>query len=295
MNNNKSLQLTILSTPGFLLGLALLLLNDFYLKQAYGNLLTGKLSDFAGLFTFSLFLAVLLPNRVLLAHLVVAATFIWWKSPLSDGFIHAWNSLGWISFMRTVDYSDYVALIVLPLSYAYFTIAATASHSTNHKFRQAAGYFVILISVFAFTATSTTTSRTLTLPEAYSVQESRVEIEGILLKDARIKNLVPRVERKAFVNNAHVRLDKDIYFFDFDIDEPTCDSPVTKVSMLIREEKDHTELHAVTIRFDCEAYGSAENINSLQRTYLERSRSLFRSHVLGKLTPAKTNDKTPSP
>ena len=45
----------IFTSYGFNITLAILLLNDFILKDLYGNWLTGKLSDFAGLFVFSLF------------------------------------------------------------------------------------------------------------------------------------------------------------------------------------------------------------------------------------------------
>ena len=44
----------ILGSPGFLIGLSLLLTNDFVLKEQFHNGFTGKLSDFAGLFVFSI-------------------------------------------------------------------------------------------------------------------------------------------------------------------------------------------------------------------------------------------------
>ncbi|MCP4580716.1 MAG: hypothetical protein GY839_03815 [candidate division Zixibacteria bacterium] len=45
----------MLFNPIFLLALALLLLNDHLLKAAYPGWLTGKLSDFAGLFVMAVF------------------------------------------------------------------------------------------------------------------------------------------------------------------------------------------------------------------------------------------------
>lgn len=39
-------QAGLLLSPTFLVPLSLLLLNDLYLKAAFGNALTGKLSDF---------------------------------------------------------------------------------------------------------------------------------------------------------------------------------------------------------------------------------------------------------
>ena len=45
----------ILISPGFVISLFLLLINDFYLKPELDSSFTGKLSDFAGLFVFTLF------------------------------------------------------------------------------------------------------------------------------------------------------------------------------------------------------------------------------------------------
>ena len=53
------LALTALGHPLSLGAVALLLLNDHVLKQAFPSILTGKLSDFAGLFFFPFLLAVL--------------------------------------------------------------------------------------------------------------------------------------------------------------------------------------------------------------------------------------------
>ena len=50
----------ILLSPGFIIATVLLVVNDFFLKPVYHNWLTGKLSDFAGLFMFSLFLTMFL-------------------------------------------------------------------------------------------------------------------------------------------------------------------------------------------------------------------------------------------
>lgn len=46
----------ILASPGFLISLSLLLCNDFVLKPTFSNQFTGKLSDFAGLFAFTVVL-----------------------------------------------------------------------------------------------------------------------------------------------------------------------------------------------------------------------------------------------
>lgn len=44
-----------LASPAFVASVLLLLINDFVLKPQIGNAVTGKLSDFAGLFAFPFF------------------------------------------------------------------------------------------------------------------------------------------------------------------------------------------------------------------------------------------------
>jgi len=103
----------------FVASLALLALNDWVLKDAWHNALTGKLSDFAGVALFSLFWIAFFPSRARAVLIATAIIFAWWKSPLSQAFIELWN--GWmpLRIARTVDYGDLAALIVLPVVAAY--------------------------------------------------------------------------------------------------------------------------------------------------------------------------------
>ncbi len=66
----------------FIIGLGILILNDFYLKYEYGNFLTGKLSDFAGLLIFPMFVAALFPRMSRSIATVTAIGFVIWKLPL---------------------------------------------------------------------------------------------------------------------------------------------------------------------------------------------------------------------
>jgi len=141
-------QLHLLVSPGFLGCLFVLLLNDFVLKQQIHNGLTGKLSDFAGLFVFPLFLTALFPKLRSYVYFLVAFTFIFWKSSYSQPVIDSWNNLSFFAIGRTVDSGDLFALLVLPFSYTYSRISSRALRS------RAVIYFVAIISVFAFTATS---------------------------------------------------------------------------------------------------------------------------------------------
>jgi len=126
----------------------LLLLNDLFLKQQFHNIFTGKLSDFSGLFVFALFFIALLPEYKKTIIFITAFLFILWKSPVSEGFIQWWNCLSPLTINRTVDFSDLIALLVLPLVW----------YVSGREYRLVPNRFAIsiigIITVFAFAATS---------------------------------------------------------------------------------------------------------------------------------------------
>jgi tetratricopeptide (TPR) repeat protein len=139
-----------LLTPIYLGTVAILVVNDHVLKQAFPGVVTGKLSDFAGLFAFAVFFSVAIRRHVPAIHVAIAVAFAAWKSPLSDPAIEAWNATMPFRIARAVDYSDLLGLSVLPLSLAYlrrrwWSIAPGAARAAA----------VAMISLVAFTATST--------------------------------------------------------------------------------------------------------------------------------------------
>ncbi|SEN58279.1 hypothetical protein SAMN05192574_103593 [Mucilaginibacter gossypiicola] len=101
----------------FIPGLLLLALNDHYLKQHFTSWLTGKVSDFTGLLIFPMFLLFLFPRLSKWSVIVTGLFFVFWKTPFSAAFIQFYNKIALIPITRTVDYSDYIALLVLPLSW----------------------------------------------------------------------------------------------------------------------------------------------------------------------------------
>jgi hypothetical protein len=103
----------------FLLSLGLLIANDTCLKSAWPGWVTGKLSDFAGMALLGLLLYTMFPRRTWSISLGLAAGFLYWKSEASDALIAAFNTLGWWNAGRTVDYSDMIALTVLPFCWAW--------------------------------------------------------------------------------------------------------------------------------------------------------------------------------
>ena len=143
----------ILTSLPFLIGLSLLLANDFYFKPVFHNEVTGKLSDFSGLFVFALFWIALFPQFAGRLFLIIGIAFVFWKSAYSQPVLDAWNALGMLNLDKTVDFSDLAALSVLPFAYHY------ANRAIPMQFpRRWAVCSIALISVFAFTATSYRTS-----------------------------------------------------------------------------------------------------------------------------------------
>jgi hypothetical protein len=103
----------------FIPGLLLLLLNDHFLKWAFSNWITGKISDFVGLLIFPMFLQFLFPRLSRFAVSLTGLMFIFWKLPISEPLITLYNKVAFIAISRTVDYSDFIALSILPLA-SYF-------------------------------------------------------------------------------------------------------------------------------------------------------------------------------
>ena len=95
------------------------MINDLYLKYEYHNYLTGKLSDFAGLFAFAYFFSCFFPKKVKSIYALSGFLFVFWKSEFSQPIFDFAHSYG-IGIDRTIDYSDLIALFILPISYNYW-------------------------------------------------------------------------------------------------------------------------------------------------------------------------------
>ena len=95
---------------------AILVANDLFLKHQYPGFLTGKLSDFFGIAAFYWCIRILLPCRPAFVQFAVVILFLFWKSPFSQGLIDGWRELTGIRYARVVDYSDLLALSVLPFT-----------------------------------------------------------------------------------------------------------------------------------------------------------------------------------
>lgn len=145
----------LLTSPAFLLALGLLVLNDWGLKPFFGNWLTGKLSDFSGLFAFALFWTALLPRRRTPVFVLTAVGILIWKSPLSEAPLAWWNALGVWPLTRVVDYTDWIALAALiPAHRLAHSSTRAESCRTLRLWRQAGAVTAAGFAIVVFSATS---------------------------------------------------------------------------------------------------------------------------------------------
>jgi len=133
----------------FLASIFILLINDFYLKYEYHNYLTGKLSDFAGLFAFPYFFSCLFPKRIKPIYILSGILFVFWKSEFSQPIFDFAHSYG-IGIDRTVDYTDLISLLILPISYKYWKLDFQQIIQSNKILKSS----IIGVCFFAFIATS---------------------------------------------------------------------------------------------------------------------------------------------
>lgn len=165
----------LILNPYFIVGLIVLLMNDFYLKYEYGNFITGKLSDFAGLLIFPMFVATIIPRLNKSISLLTGLGFILWKLPLFTPVIDFINQYSFVTVYRTIDYSDYIALCILPLSHYLINHQERYSILNFDKIRSYSKYALLGISFFAFCATSVAPLRempqgTIYIGESYKIK-----------------------------------------------------------------------------------------------------------------------------
>ena len=129
----------LLLSPWALVSVAIILINDHVLKDAFGNTLTGKLSDIAGVFLFPLLLLSIL--EVLRRSLVGRAAIAWSISvtgigfaavkmvaPVGDAYEWVIGFLRWAAggfrgdILPILVFRDPSDLLVLPILFASYLV-----------------------------------------------------------------------------------------------------------------------------------------------------------------------------
>jgi hypothetical protein len=135
----------------FLISLVTLLLNDHYLKYAFSNWLTGKLSDVVGIIILPLLLAFIFPKLKKHSVWMSALLFAFWKSPFSQSLIDLYNQVAFIQTSRIVDFTDLCVLLLLPVPYFIIYRIDQLKFLKIHKVNI---LFILLLTVATLMATS---------------------------------------------------------------------------------------------------------------------------------------------
>lgn len=175
--SRRSTAIVTLTSPIFLAAVLLLLLNDWVLKPAVGNWLTGKLSDVAGLGAFAMFWAALFPRQRRLVFVLIGLGFLVWKSPLSEAPLRAWNALGVWKLGRVVDYSDWLVLSVLAPAYWLVRRMDRERPRAGEVARRIRAVAAAATAIVAFSATSVGRP-TPVAGGAYTVRATRDEVRA---------------------------------------------------------------------------------------------------------------------
>lgn len=139
-----------LLSPLFIVCLVLLIVNDFFLKAAFHNMFTGKLSDFCGLFIFPIFWSVVFPKQKLSVFILTGVMFVFWKSEYASGLIEVLNMF---NIQRTIDPTDLIALPVLLLGWFHINNRPQVLPG-NSVLARSASLFIGVVTIFSFFATS---------------------------------------------------------------------------------------------------------------------------------------------
>ncbi len=178
----------------FLASIFLLLFNDLYLKFEYHNYLTGKLSDFVGLFAFPYFFSSFFPKKIKSIYILSGILFALWKSEFSQPIFNFAHSIG-IGINRTIDYSDLIALLVLPISYLYWNSRSKELFKPKRILKP----IIIGISSFAFVATS--------LPKHYERLSMKSEFSTIVNSNKQSARAQLNIYKEGMFNQDNYRIE----------------------------------------------------------------------------------------
>lgn len=281
MNEHLNIaRIKIKATPTFLVSLTLLLLNDFYLKYHYPSVLTGKLSDFAGLFIFPFFFSAFFKKQSRHIYILTGLLFIFWKSSLSQPFIDWLCNLTTLGFYRTVDPTDLIALTVLPFSYFSFQKRTLEQIRTSFSF----SLLVCAVSVFSFCAT--------TLPRQ-GVQADTKSSKIYLLPITKEVLFSKLNAGHGYSDTLQKNLQDSLFYLYFCI--PDFYADVTAISEIISIGKDSVSISLDSIT-KYEITGRLfkgvrqENIDSCKNLKAEQLEKYFEENYLDIISGAKKSD-----
>jgi hypothetical protein len=270
--------------PWFLVGFTLLVINDFVLKVAFGNFLTGKLSDFAGLFVFPFFISAILPARRDLVYVATGILFCAWKSPLSGLLIGFVNGFNVVSIGRTVDYTDLIALTVMPVSLFYFDSRAARPHAVTSHVTSAFAASVAIASVFAFGATTMAGERSVTMDRVYYVRERVADVRSVLEENESIR--LERFEHQTLnlPTNSDGSNNPNTWIVEFHPRQKLCGSSLATFRFVVADDGSRSQIAPTFVHFQCPDEKMQPTVNAATERYEEEFRAIFEREVIQRLT-----------
>jgi hypothetical protein len=263
-------RIRLLTSPVFIAVLGLLLLNDFLLKRLFHNWLTGKLSDFSGLFIFPLLFSVWIPRYKAWIYLSTAAGFMFWKSTYSQPLIDTINTVSAIRISRMAGMTDLIALSVLPVSWRCRPVNLPLRELQVKPMRPILAVAVSALCVFAFAATTTVE------PEQVVVYDKDYQFE---LSREELVDRLSRLSLRSFSVEERVGADKeDGQLYKGRLDKDVCDSAGGRAEMKIYSRGTKSTLRLQTIKYNCSARLQDDATNLLEE---------FESRVTERLRAAK--------
>ncbi|HMV49637.1 MAG TPA: hypothetical protein PLD20_18745 [Blastocatellia bacterium] len=253
----------LLLSPLFTATLFLLLANDFVFKSLFHNWITGKLSDFSGLFTFFLFWIAFFPHRSKVVGGMIAVSFAFWKSAWSKPLIDWVNCFAPYRVGRVTDWGDLLALIVLPGAafYAKRYVEPATSNPLWIKVRHSMFYIVCGLSVFAFTATQFVNDRRVSVYREYEFALEKSDLVSHLhligLQEVRHWRSSDDIARALKLS------EEDRNNYDLVLSARLCQSSVT-AHITLHDKKGKTMLKLHSIRFWCNQHTPQHNEEGLQ-------------------------------
>ncbi|MCP4967963.1 MAG: hypothetical protein GY926_22350 [bacterium] len=147
------------SHPVVVVAIAVLLLNDHYLKAEYPGWLTGKVSDFCGLVFFPLLLGVLIASVTRSRYSQAIASFAtaaWFTAMKTSSVVAGITESGAEAVLGLpvriiVDPSDLIALPMVGVGWKIWRRAGSSAAAEGRRFRKAA---VVALAALASMATS---------------------------------------------------------------------------------------------------------------------------------------------
>ncbi len=204
----------LIINPIFLISLTLLFINDHFLKRLFPSVITGKISDFAGIFILCVFLVFILGKLIntkrslILLHALVGLLFISLQIPeVLDISSIVFKRFGLPNLDLTSDITDLIALSILPFSFIY--IIKFKENDKQHIYNHIIATFIIFSTGFTLLASSFVETIEILPNKAISFAQDEEKILYLFEKT---------LERNDFYITHQAVLESNSYLYRFQFD-----------------------------------------------------------------------------